>query len=48
LKEILEENKKNAYQLRKNTRMPKKFAKDYSRKIKIGFDSISLTSEVSQ
>jgi hypothetical protein len=28
--------------------MPKKFPKDYSRKIKIGFDSISLTSEVSQ
>jgi len=48
LKEILEENKKNAYQLKKNTRMPKKFPKDYSRKIKIGFDSISLTSEVSQ
>jgi hypothetical protein len=27
--------------------MPKKFPKDYSRKIKIGFDSIFLTSEVS-
>jgi len=27
--------------------MPKKLPKDYSRKIKIGFDSISLTSEVS-
>jgi hypothetical protein len=27
--------------------MPKKFPKDYSRKIKIGFENISLTSEVS-
>jgi hypothetical protein len=47
LKEILEENKKKCIPVEKNTRMPKKFPKDYSRKIKIGFDSISLTSEVS-
>jgi hypothetical protein len=44
LKEMLE---KKYIPVEKNTRMPKKFPKDYSRKIKIGFENISLTSEVS-